>query len=89
MFSWCFHGLEERNRLVIDRGTSKLVRTFNRSMIALLEKKLGQKEIPKIFIENCMENENFEIEKKSKFFISRKNLGSKKKHWKLYENEKF
>ena len=32
------------NRLGIDRGTSKLVRTFNRSMIALLEKKLGQKE---------------------------------------------
>ena len=27
-----------RNRLGIDRGTSKLVRTFNRSMIALLEK---------------------------------------------------
>ena len=32
-------------------------------MIALLEKKLGQKEIPKIFIENCMKMKNFEIEK--------------------------
>ena len=32
------------NRLGIGRGTSKIVRTFNRSMIALLEKKLGHKE---------------------------------------------
>ena len=29
--SSCCHGLEARNRLGIDRGVSKLVRTFNRS----------------------------------------------------------
>ena len=42
--SWGCHGLEARNRFGIDRGTPKLVRTFNRSMIAWLGKKLGQKE---------------------------------------------
>ena len=33
--------VEVRQRPGIDRGTSKLVRTFNRSMIALLDEKLG------------------------------------------------
>ena len=39
--SWCYHGLEARNRLGIDRGTRKLVRTFNRTKKITVYVKLG------------------------------------------------
>ena len=73
-----------RNRLGIDRGTSKLVRTFNRSMIALLEKKVGQKENRsrkkskqigrKIFHFHTISNAKFSGNKNFRFFFDLKNF---------------